>query len=187
MSSNRKSNRLANKEPEAPPSATSFPAGSANRALLATDFKNGKPDHRADSAKSWKIERWSTAAADDGNEDDCSPLNARQLMLAATGAAEEENDELQCNEEAETDSADNHKHRDDRSMKLLPFAELKQFVESNCKCKHCGCPVVLSQETMGIAMNLHLCCVPKSAGAKIWHEKMLAAEKLQSSKTNRKS
>ena len=85
--SSRKSNRLAKIEPSPPPAATDFPPGSANRALLARDCRNGRPDYRADPSKSWSIEWWAQA------NDDCSLAGLQRHEILQEGRVEEEEKE----------------------------------------------------------------------------------------------
>lgn len=55
--------------------------------------------------------------------------------------------------------------RDNNSLKLIPFRELKDMIESKCICKECHSPMVISQETYGLANNLYLeCCATHSDG-----------------------
>ena len=43
---------------------------------------------------------------------------------------------------------------DDEGAKLIPFAELKHFVESSCCCVSCHAKIELTQETWDLATNL---------------------------------
>ena len=49
---------------------------------------------------------------------------------------------------------------DNQSAKLISFPDLKSLVEMNCACKHCHSPIILLQETFGLATNLCLVCTP---------------------------
>lgn len=46
----------------------------------------------------------------------------------------------------------------DVGSKLIPFGQLKAFVESNCCCRHCHAKIEVTQETFGLATNLCLLC-----------------------------
>ena len=87
----------------------------------------------------------------------------------------------ECNKGDKEESNNNHESRCNSSMKLLSFPHMKVFFESNCKCMICGSPLTLSQETMGIATNLQLRCIPKQAG-QVVHISKMSANRYVSSK-----
>jgi hypothetical protein len=61
---------------------------------------------------------------------------------------------------AKSGSDDSEDDANETANKLIPFDQLKRMIEGSCCCKICGQPVILKQETFGIATNLFLECVP---------------------------
>lgn len=73
---------------------------------------------------------------------------------------------------------------DDAGAKLIPFAELKQFIESSCCCKICHADLEVNQATWGLATNICITCRSRKevdGRRTIQHSSTMTAEQIDDS------
>jgi hypothetical protein len=166
----RKSRRLSHEPPDALPPPSSTKRKSQVAQLLARDTHGGRIRYETDRMKEW----FPPAPAGGKSSDDISSLTG--CTTPSTKMKKKKPPPPPTKTSADGSSVPSV-DANDAGMKLLPFNQLKSLIEGSCCCKICQRPVLLKQETLGVATNLFLECVPENKRKKP-HFYSLTAEKL---------
>ena len=187
----RQSRRIAGLDAQEPPPADLSEPGTELRYLLAKDFRNGRALVDGDPSRQWHLdgtapfdlstlERTYSHLEEEEGDGIRRNLQAFECYVDENESGDEEEEEEEDDEEAEeatVSPTSKYGAVDDASMKLLPYPKLKQMVEESCVCRYCKSPVLLKQETFGIATNLYLVCQPTDKCFTV-HQYALPAERL---------
>jgi len=151
----RKSRRVAGNAPDAPPHPLSAGARTELRGLLATNCKQGRACYDEIPSRRWRLDEPFAEAEDADNpaKDDDS------VFADCISISSEDSDEDAFAEDFWMSSDIPHESVDENSIKLISFPALKCLIENTCVCKECHRPVVLTQETFGLATNVCVSCV----------------------------
>jgi hypothetical protein len=173
----KKSNRLTGNKPSPPPKLSSVKKGKGLAQLLATDCSRGRILYNEDASVAWNLSPTpsSTTApsapvpASQRAQSDVSSLTAsvstskkrpalsdsdkRRLMFEKNKTGTPSSSMAPTDADAEPPA--------ESGFKLLRFDQLKTMIEDRCVCRFCGCPLLLTQDTKGLATKLFLTCKPK--------------------------
>jgi len=139
-----------------PPAAVAG-AKTALRSLLATDSVNGRAIIDGDPARAWNFDSASLSSVSMP-----SPFAPPNLISKASAPS------VFCSgKPAAVAGSEAAQEALETTTKLITFDGLKKMIEQRCGCKFCGSPVILQQETYGLATNLYLTCVPSDRRNKV--------------------
>lgn len=147
------------------------------------DSKGGKPFYRSDPSLQLNLEGYFDlvhlhevyVAAEQGEEE--ARIAATRFDNITNDEVDDEEGEDEEIEQQDEDGVDDESllmlpssmrmepsiepTLDDASAKLIPFVQLKQFIESTCCCKTCHLEIELTQSTFVLATNLCIQCSSK--------------------------
>jgi hypothetical protein len=172
----KKSNRLSGKKPSPPQSLSSVKKGKGLAQLIATDCSKGRITYNEDPAVAWRTMSVPSSAApsaalSSAPQSDMSSLTVSVSSKKRPALSDSDKRRLlfekNKTETASTTAAMTEEPADDEEPpaesgnKLLRFDQLKTMIEDRCICRFCGSPLLLTQDTKGLATKLFLTCKPK--------------------------
>lgn len=198
----RKSRRAAGADPEPPPSPSTAGAKTQLKGLLATDCRHGRAYYGGSPSRAWNLEKHYDKTLirelyDAADESFVRDIRRRMVFEEFSDDDddddEEEEDDRTVSSEltttatvvSESTSAltepSSLPSLDDAGAKLIPFSELKKFVESSCCCKTCHADIEVTQETWGMATNICITCESRKevdGRRTIRHSSIMTAERI---------
>jgi len=159
------SKRIARRPPLPPPATPDLKKRSELFQLTASDTKNGNAV-MAGTGTGWRLDEL-TASSDSGWSSSKSiPRMQRAAAREFASVSDEQRpstDSSSCSSSFPAPAPAKKpppQKPGDNSLKLIPYDQLKAMIQGNCVCKECHSPLIMTQETFGIATNINLFCVP---------------------------